>query len=77
MSDSTISFDLTTKAALYARAPTSLEYWVFDISKRRLIVRRDPRDGKYQSVLAYSDQESVAPLSAPDHPFVVAGAFPL
>jgi Uma2 family endonuclease len=74
VSDSTVSFDLTTKAALYARAGI-IEYWVFDISKRRLIVHREPRDGKYQSVLAYSDQESVAPLSAPDSLFPVATAF--
>jgi Uma2 family endonuclease len=74
VSDSTVSFDLTTKAGLYARAGIS-EYWVVDIAKRRLIVHRDPNAGKYQSVLAYSDQESIAPLSAPEHPFVVASAF--
>jgi Uma2 family endonuclease len=75
ISDSTAAFDLATKAELYARAGI-FEYWVFDISKCRLIVHRDPTAGKYQSVIAYSDQESVAPLSAPDHPFAVANAFP-
>jgi Uma2 family endonuclease len=75
VSDSSLGFDLTTKAGLYSRARIA-EYWVFDISKRRLIVHRDPAAGKYQSVIAYSDQESVAPLSALDHPLAVANAFP-
>jgi Uma2 family endonuclease len=74
ISDSTLSFDLTTKATLYARAQIT-EYWVFDIPGRRLVVHRYPSEGKYQSVSAYSDQESVHPLAAPDHLFPVASAF--
>jgi Uma2 family endonuclease len=74
ISDSTISFDLTTKARLYARARI-VEYWVVDIPGRRVIVHRDPRDGQYQSVVAYAEQESVKPLASPDHEFAVGSAF--
>lgn len=74
ISDSTISFDLTTKARLYARAGI-VEYWVVDIPGRRVIVHRDPRDGQYQSVVAYAEQESVKPVASPDSEFPVGSAF--
>ena len=74
VSDSSLSFDLGDKASLYARAGI-LDYWVFDTVKRRLIVHRDPRDSKYQSIAVYSEHESVAPLAAPGSPFVVNVAF--
>ena len=75
ISDSTLGFDLMTKAELYARAGI-VEYWVFDVAGRRLIVHRDPQAGKYRSVIAYSGPEGIAPLSSPGHEFQVAEAFP-
>ena len=36
VSDTTLNFDLSVKAPLYARAGI-LEYWVMDIQARRLI----------------------------------------
>ena len=71
IADTTLNFDLTTKAALYARAGIP-EYWVLDLNGRRLIVHRDPSSGVYKSVVAYSDQERVAPLSAPGRELLVA-----
>jgi Uma2 family endonuclease len=64
ISDSSLVFDLTTKAALYARAGIP-EYWVVDVSARRLIVHRDIRDGRYSSIVGYSENERVSPLAAP------------
>ena len=75
ISDSTLGFDLTAKAALYARAGIA-DYWVLDVPARRLIVHRDPRNGLYQSITVYSEHEAVAPLAAPDRKFRVAEAFP-
>jgi Uma2 family endonuclease len=75
VSDTSLHFDLTTKAALYARAGI-VEYWVLDVSGRRLIVHRDPQLGKYATVLVYSEQEAVAPLAAPHAMFKAADAFP-
>jgi Uma2 family endonuclease len=74
-SDSTLGFDLTTKASLYARAGIS-DYWVLDIPARRLIVHRDPQNGLYKSITAYCEHEAVAPLSAPSQEFQVGRAFP-
>ena len=75
VSDTTLGFDLTTKAALYARAGI-VEYWVLDIAVRRMIVHRDPQGGRYTSVAAYGAEESVAPLAAPGSALRVADAFP-
>jgi Uma2 family endonuclease len=75
IADSSLNFDLTTKAALYARAGI-VEYWVLDVMNRRLIVHRNPQAGRYSSVVAFSELESVSPLAAPNSRFRVHDAFP-
>ena len=64
IADSTLTFDLTTKASLYARAGI-VEYWVVDVERRRLIAHRDPLSGKYATVTAYCENEPISPLAAP------------
>jgi hypothetical protein len=49
--------------------------WVVDIPARRIVVHWDPKQGQYQSVTAFSSEESVSPLSAPTHQFPVEEAF--
>jgi Uma2 family endonuclease len=56
IADTSLAFDLTVKAALYARAGIT-EYWLLDVPGRRLIVHRDPENGQYGSVTAYNEQE--------------------
>jgi Uma2 family endonuclease len=75
VSDSTLRFDLTVKAALYTRAGI-VDYWVLDINGRRLIVHRDPTPAGYGSVVAYGESESVSPLTAPDRELLVSAIFP-
>ena len=75
VSDTSLHFDLTRKADLYARAGI-VEYWVLDVAGRKLFVHREPQLGKYQPVTEYSEQESVAPLAAPQAQFLVSSAFP-
>jgi len=75
IADTSLTFDLRTKAALYARAGIP-EYWVLDCAGRRLLVHRDPQSGVYASIVAYGEHESVAPLAAPHAEFRVADAFP-
>jgi Uma2 family endonuclease len=75
ISDSTLKFDLTVKAVLYARAGI-VEYWGADTAARRLVVHRNPESGRYASVVAYGEDESVAPLAAPDHLFHAGDCFP-
>jgi Uma2 family endonuclease len=73
VSDTTLATDRSLKAALYARASIP-EYWILDLKKRRLIVHRQPSEGQYASVVGYGEDESVAPLAAPESPFHVAAA---
>jgi len=76
VSDSTLDYDLTVKASLYARAEIS-EYWVLDVAGRRLVVHRGAVNGCYESIISYSEQEAVAPLAAPEALFFPANAFPV
>jgi len=75
IADSSLGFDLKVKAALYARAGI-VEYWVLDVTGRRLLVHRNPVSGVYADVAAYSEHENVSPLAAPHAQFRVADAFP-
>jgi Uma2 family endonuclease len=75
IADSSLAFDINVKAALYARAGI-VDYWVLDVPGRRLIVHRNPQGGQYASVTSYDENESVAPLSAPNSPFPVREVFP-
>ena len=75
VADTTLVFDLTVKAALYARAHI-VEYWVLDVAARQLIVHRYPTSGGFASIVAYGEHESVAPLAAAQREFRVADAFP-
>jgi Uma2 family endonuclease len=75
VSDSTLRFDLQTKAALYARAGIA-EYWVADIKARRYIVHRQPTVEGYREVVAYAETESLAPLAKPEAMVTVADLLP-
>jgi Uma2 family endonuclease len=75
VSYSTLSFDLGTKARLYARAGIA-EYWVLDVPGRRLVVHREPRpEGRFDFVKSFSEGESVAPLAAPGSALKIGDLF--
>ena len=75
VSDTTLRFDLRTKAALYARAGI-VEYWVVDIVGRRIVVHRDPTSSGYRDIQAYTEEEALAPLARPENPIKVATLLP-
>lgn len=62
VADTTARYDATTKRDLYARAAVP-EYWVLDINARRLIVHRNPLQGKFEQI-----------DSVPENSFVSAGS---
>ena len=74
ISDTSIAFDLRTKANLYARAGI-IEYWVLDVTNSRLIVHREPSPAGFQSVQVYGPDESIAPLAAPEAKTLVSAFF--
>lgn len=65
VSDSTLRFDLTTKAALYAQAGVK-EYWVLDIPNRKLHCHRNPLPNGYDEVTVYEEADLLSPLARPD-----------
>jgi Uma2 family endonuclease len=80
VSDTTLALDLTEKAELYATAGVD-DYWVLDLTGRRLLVFRDPAaipagGTAYRTHLTLGPSESVAPLAAPNSPVTVASLLP-
>ena len=65
VSDTTLRFDLSNKALLYARLAI-VEYWISDIGNRRLIIHRNPTPTGYAEVTQYGEDETVSPLARPD-----------
>jgi Uma2 family endonuclease len=59
VADSTLRGDLTIKRDLYARAGVP-EYWVLNVKDRKLVVHREPRDGKNTTIETLGSSESVS-----------------
>jgi Uma2 family endonuclease len=59
VSDTTVKFDLTRKAVLYARAGVP-EYWVLNLPRRQLVVHRQPDGVEYRSIRIHSEEETVS-----------------
>ena len=76
VADSSLTYDLTTKAALYAEGQVP-EYWVVDLNHRVLLTFRDPRDGTYQTRTSHEPGSRIAPVSWPDFEVDVDALFPL
>ncbi len=75
VADTTLRRDTTTKARLYARAGIA-DYWVLDVTGRRLLVYRRPEQGRYAEVVSYAEDETTAPLAAPGQNVLVGDLLP-
>lgn len=81
VSDSTLNYDLTTKAELYATAGIA-DYWVLDVTARELHVFRDPQPNAtlgvttYRAHTTHAASASVSPLAAPNATVAVADLLP-
>lgn len=65
VADTSLDFDVTMKAALYAAAGIA-DYWVIDLVSRAVIVFREPRSGGYESRSTHRGDQLVRPLARPD-----------
>lgn len=66
VADSTLAFDLTTKAVDYAQAGV-IEYWVVDVKSFRVVVHRGPQSGgSWGSVESVGVGHSLTPVSFPE-----------
>lgn len=82
VSDSTLRYDRTTKAALYARAGIA-DYWILNLNDRVLEVHRQPAPMTdqplgygYRSITRHTETDAVAPLAAPQSLVSVADLLP-
>lgn len=82
VADSSLLYDTSDKANLYARAGIP-EYWVVDLPHRRLEIRRQPAPAAdatfghaYCSVLRLSEQESASTLFAPEQAVPIGAMLP-
>lgn len=75
LADSSLRYDMTEKAALYADAQIP-EYWVVNLVDRMLEVHRRPQNGAYETCLRVSCGAQVSPEAWPDVAFDVSSFFP-
>ncbi len=71
VSDTTLRMDLLVKSRLYARAGIP-EYWVLDVSARRLHVHSSPVDGQYAEVTILAEADAAALADHPSQSVTVA-----
>ena len=75
VSDSSLDYDMTTKANLYARVGIP-EYWIVDAEGERLLVHRQPTNEGYAAVTVLQAGDTVAPLSRLNGILPVVDLFP-
>ena len=82
VADTTLAYDTTTKAELYATANIA-DYWVLDVVNRQLHVFRDPQPlaqglgaTAYKTHLTLGPGDTVSPLAAPHATVRVADLLP-
>lgn len=80
VADTSLDYDTTTKAELYATAGIG-DYWVLDVVNARLLVFRDPQPiaaggTAYRTHLSFTPTDSIAPVSASSNSIRVADLLP-
>jgi Uma2 family endonuclease len=71
VADTSLSYDLGPKLEAYARAGVP-EVWVIDVIRRRVLIRRQPEQGHYQTELEITPDGSVTVEAFPDITLPVA-----
>jgi Uma2 family endonuclease len=74
VADSSLAYDRGEKANLYATAGIP-DYWIVNLTDRIVEVRRDPHEGRYQSVQSFAPGTTIEPLAIPEAKLVVASLF--
>lgn len=82
VADTTVRFDRTVKASLYARAGIA-DYWLVNLQDRVLELHREPAPmpdqpfgHHYRSITRHVESDSLAPLAAPSAPIRVVDLLP-
>jgi Uma2 family endonuclease len=75
IAESSLAYDRGEKSDLYAAAGIK-DYWIVNLLNKCVEVRREPRDGRYQSVESFAAGAEVAPLAFPELTLPVCLLFP-
>jgi Uma2 family endonuclease len=75
VADTSLEFDRTQKAELYARSRIP-EYWIVNLVDRRLEVFRGPQASRYDIQLLFNADDSVSPIIVPQMRLHVASLLP-
>ncbi|MCY7347182.1 MAG: Uma2 family endonuclease [Pyrinomonadaceae bacterium] len=80
VSDTTLRYDRTRKASLYAENKIS-DYWILNLQNRCLEVYRQPKKDKklgfvYTEIKISTEEDAVSPLAAPDAKIKIADLLP-
>jgi Uma2 family endonuclease len=82
ISDSSLAFDTTDKASIFA-AGSIPDYWVVDLVNRRVLIFRNPQPDPtqpfsfgYASKTIHAPGSTVSPLAAPQAAVAVADLLP-
>ena len=75
VADSSLKYDLETKAPAYAKEGIS-EYWVLDVLDRKLHVFRQLSESGYQSQTILAETLDIAPLAFPDCTVAIRALLP-
>lgn len=75
VADSSVRYDRTRKARVYARAGIA-DYWIVNLVDRTLEVYRQPGADGYADPRVYRPGDTVAPLAAPEATLAVADLLP-
>jgi Uma2 family endonuclease len=75
VSDTTLEYDQTIKATIYATAGIE-DYWIVNINERTVEVRRQPGPSSYRSLQTYTETDTIAPLFNPTASILVADLLP-
>jgi len=65
IADTSLEFDRTRKAEMYARSEIP-EYWILNLVDHQLEVFREPRENRYGVHLMLGADSSISPLAAPE-----------
>lgn len=74
VAETSLEYDRGEKAETYAAAGIK-DYWIVNLVDRCVEVRREPRNGRYQSVESFSAGAEVRPLAFPELVLPVALLF--
>jgi len=65
IAETTVAFDLSRKAILYARAGVP-EYWVLDLVRRVLVVHRQSDGSQFKLIQIHTEDEMVSMEGRPE-----------